>query len=136
MTFALAHPYFRPPFKHEFGMIVDQDHHRMLDVRGWGYLTGTGALNLPHDQAAAIQDQIGTNVAALLTQHWAETNEITPEAKAFLDAALIQMQADRVTRAARAVIRSARYASTAQDLVLRDLLLELAREIGEPLHTA
>ncbi len=70
ISFLLAKPYWRPPFKHDSGMIVDRDHHRMLDVRGWGHLTGGGAHALNDDKAAAIQDQIGESVAALINLHW------------------------------------------------------------------
>lgn len=74
-NFTLAKPYFKPPFKHDFGMIVDKDHHRMLDVRGWGYLTGGGALNLPQEKAADIQDQIGESVAKLLSENWEKKDQ-------------------------------------------------------------
>lgn len=29
-----------------------------IDIRGWGYLTGTGGLNLPDEQAQKIQDDL------------------------------------------------------------------------------
>lgn len=32
------------------------DGHPILLLRGWGYLTGCGALNLPEEKAAKIQD--------------------------------------------------------------------------------
>lgn len=37
-----------------------------LVVRGWGYLTGVGGLNLPHDEAARIQDDFARWVAGRL----------------------------------------------------------------------
>jgi hypothetical protein len=70
--FTLARPYFKPPFRHDCGMIWDSGPGagRIMDIRGWGHLTGTGACNLPADKAAAIQEQIGESVAALLNLHW------------------------------------------------------------------
>jgi len=37
---------------------------RICDVRGWGHLTGAGALNLPEEKAAAIQDANGRLITA------------------------------------------------------------------------
>jgi hypothetical protein len=70
LSFATARKYWHPPFKHDSGMIVDKDFHRILDVRGWGHLTGHGAHRLPEVVAADIQDAIGESVAVLLTDHW------------------------------------------------------------------
>ena len=36
-------------------------------VRGWGHLTGTGGLNLPPDQAAAIQNAFGEYIVKTLS---------------------------------------------------------------------
>lgn len=36
---------------------------KIADVRGWGYLTGTGALNLPVDEATAIHEANGRLIA-------------------------------------------------------------------------
>lgn len=38
-----------------------------LAIRGWGYLTGIGGLNLPEDTAASIQDQFAMWVANKIT---------------------------------------------------------------------
>jgi len=63
------HP-FKPPFKYlNFGtQIVDSNDQRMLDVRGWGYLTGKGcaALGLSDERAEQLQDAIGELVAKTL----------------------------------------------------------------------
>jgi len=40
----------------------------VIDVRGWGWLTGAGALNIPADKAAQIQDQFGDWIAETLTK--------------------------------------------------------------------
>jgi len=37
---------------------------RICDVRGWGHLTGVGALNLPEKTAAEIQDANGRLITA------------------------------------------------------------------------
>ena len=60
---------WKPPFRYErFGtQIVDSRDNRIVDVRGWGYLTGKGGgLGMSEDQAEKIQDRIGEQVAAAL----------------------------------------------------------------------
>jgi hypothetical protein len=49
----------------------------VLDVRGWGYLTGKGhgALGLSVEQAKAEQDAFGELVADLLNKHFGITGE-------------------------------------------------------------
>ncbi len=39
-----------------------------IDIRGWGHLTGCGALNLPSDVAAKIQDDFGKFIVEKLTK--------------------------------------------------------------------
>lgn len=43
-------------FKHEKGQILDKSGLPVILIRGWGNLTGTGAHNLPTEEAANIQD--------------------------------------------------------------------------------
>ena len=61
---------WKPPFRYErFGtQIVDSRDNRIVDVRGWGYLTGFGFAEhgMSEDQAEKIQDRIGEQVAAAL----------------------------------------------------------------------
>lgn len=61
---------FLPPFvyEEEGACISDADGKRIVDVRGWGYLTGGGgcALNLHPDKAKAIQDRIGAFLVAAM----------------------------------------------------------------------
>lgn len=61
-----------PPFKYdEFGnWITDSREHRILDMRGWGFLTGGGhgALGMHEDDASAVQDRIGKRVCELLNK--------------------------------------------------------------------
>lgn len=62
---------WQPPFCYNMDgqWIEDSKGQRMLDMRGWGYLTGKGseALGMDEDAAAKIQDDIGKHVAELLT---------------------------------------------------------------------
>lgn len=61
---------WKPPFVYnrDGQWIEDVEGNRMLDMRGWGYLTGKGsqALGLGEDEAAKIQDTIGAHVTGLL----------------------------------------------------------------------
>jgi hypothetical protein len=62
--------HWHAPFRYEpeATMIVDRKGNRILDVRGWGYLTGTGAaaLNMSDQLAEPIQDAIGYGIADFL----------------------------------------------------------------------
>lgn len=60
---------FIPPFKYEsLGQdIWDDAGHLIANIRSWGYLTGMGALGLPEEKAAEIQDHFGRWIAAALT---------------------------------------------------------------------
>lgn len=40
-----------------------------LVVRGWGYLTGVGGLNLPDEEAAKIQDEFSDWIYEILKAH-------------------------------------------------------------------
>jgi hypothetical protein len=67
---ALFYPY-TPPFRYErLGpAIFDDKGHKVCDMRGWGFLTGTGGgLGLDEDEAAKIQDAMGQKIADLLNQ--------------------------------------------------------------------
>lgn len=70
-----------PPFKYnsEGQWIEDAAGNRMLDMRGWGFLTGKGsqALGMDEDKAAALQDRVGTRVAVLLNADVAESTTHT-----------------------------------------------------------
>ena len=68
--FPLARPYWKPPFSFTCGMINDSEGSRIVDIRGWGHLTGTGAHHLPSEQAEKVQDQLGEHLAELLTKYW------------------------------------------------------------------
>ena len=62
--------------------IEDSKGQRMLDMRGWGYLTGKGseALGMDEDAAAKIQDDIGKRTAELLNADVkAHNREIQPQ---------------------------------------------------------
>ena len=48
-----------------FPIIVwSEDTMRICDIRGWGHLTGIGALALPEEEASAIQDANARLIAA------------------------------------------------------------------------
>lgn len=70
--FTQAGPYFQPPFRYSIGAIwgSGEGAEKLLDIRGWGHLTGGGAHNLPAEQAAKIQDEIGEHLAQLLNASW------------------------------------------------------------------
>lgn len=61
-----------PPFRYddEGQWIEDSKGKRLLDMRGWGFLTGAGeaALGLSSEVAAQIQDGIGERVTDLLNE--------------------------------------------------------------------
>lgn len=79
---------WQPPFRYNMDgqWIEDSKGQRMLDMRGWGYLTGEGseALGMDEDAAAKIQDKIGRRTAELLNAdvnaHNAGTEPLPPEA--------------------------------------------------------
>jgi hypothetical protein len=62
--------YWKTPFRHECGMIWDANGDRILDVRGWGHLTGSGAHGLTCDVAAKVQDEMAKFVAKVVTENW------------------------------------------------------------------
>lgn len=45
------------PFRVVGGVIQDSTGKNLLLVRGWGHLVGLGALHLPEEEAARIQDE-------------------------------------------------------------------------------
>ena len=57
-----------PPFHFDTVAVFDSKGHRVCDMRGWGFLTGGGACNLPEDEAAKIQDAMGEKIAALMNK--------------------------------------------------------------------
>jgi hypothetical protein len=58
-------PYFYKPHGGMGYSIWSADgQHKIADIRGWGWLTGTGGLNLPEAEAVAIQDATGYLLAA------------------------------------------------------------------------
>ena len=61
--------YYKPPFTYEsYSQRVLCADGMALDVRGWGRLTGGGALALPADKAMKIQDDFGRWVAETLNK--------------------------------------------------------------------
>lgn len=59
------------PLKHEDGYILiqkDDKWYKIMLIRGWGYLIGTGGLNLSADKAAKIQDDFGNWIVETLSK--------------------------------------------------------------------
>ena len=66
-----------PPFLYNRAgqWIEDIRGRRILDMRGWGFLTGRGGgLAMDEDEAAKIQDTIGEHVAVLMNRDATEHN--------------------------------------------------------------
>lgn len=63
-------PPWQAPFRYNDAgqWIEDAKGERLLDVRGWGHLTGKGstALGLDDQTAARLQDNLGRRVAELM----------------------------------------------------------------------
>ena len=57
-----------PPFSYNYEgqWIEDSQGQRLMDVRGWGLLTGKGSLGMMEETAARIQDAIGLRVTGLM----------------------------------------------------------------------
>lgn len=64
--------YWKPPFRYnpEASAVYDAKGNMVLDVRGWGFLTGRGSMALPQDKAMQIQDQLGIFLANVATLNW------------------------------------------------------------------
>lgn len=64
--------YWTPPFSYvpEGTMIIDANGARIIDVRGWGHLTGKGSHGITETLAGEIQDEIGKDLATLLNANW------------------------------------------------------------------
>ena len=66
------HPFdpFHPPFHYESDgqTIRDANGQWLLDMRGWGYLTGggSGGLHIPTEEAARIQDRVARHLVQAL----------------------------------------------------------------------
>ena len=67
----------RRPFLYEprGQWITDSDHNRVLDIRGWGFLTGSGKVGMSLEEGAEAQDAIGEHVTELLNKHWGEGDD-------------------------------------------------------------
>lgn len=68
----LAQRHWKAPFRYdaEGAMIWDASGEQALDVRGWGRLTGKGALGLSGAEALRIQDDFGESVVRILNASW------------------------------------------------------------------
>jgi hypothetical protein len=67
----------------------DRAPHKILDVRGWGHLTGAGACNLEADDAENIQNMIAKAVCDVWnTRNTAEIERLEAEKKRLVNAIL------------------------------------------------
>ena len=68
----LAKRHWEAPFRYDAGgaMIWDAQGERALDVRGWGMLTGKGALGLSPTLAEEITADFGESVVRILNAAW------------------------------------------------------------------
>ena len=63
-----AAKYFPGPYRFSIGSVWSSDGHKILDIRGWGRLTG-GAMPdrlKDHEVAGSVQDAIGEWIAHVL----------------------------------------------------------------------
>ena len=62
---------YQKPFRADLdcGFIWDKNEMHSLDVRGWGFLIGGGALGLDDDTAAKIQDAFHQHVVDALNAY-------------------------------------------------------------------
>ena len=68
-------PFVRPFTYDEDGIfILDANGNKVIDIRGWGYLTGkgSGALGWGDEKAIEVQDAIGKRIVTLMNE---DTNE-------------------------------------------------------------
>ena len=56
----------RHTFHYEDGKVFDENGKPLLRLRGWGYLTGSGGLNLSPNEAIQIQDDFGNYITQRL----------------------------------------------------------------------
>jgi len=61
---------FKPPFRYDPDgqCIFDHNGNMIVDVRGWGFLTGKGAMAYDKEKAINIQDRIGRHIAHIMTE--------------------------------------------------------------------
>lgn len=73
--------YWTPPFDYdpEGSRIIDAKGEMVADVRGWGYLTGKGALGLSDERAEDIQDQLGGFIAEAMNMRWPDAEPRAPK---------------------------------------------------------
>lgn len=64
---------WKPPFYYDDqgSMICDSEDHMIIDIRGWGFLTGRGyaARGLRDEVAEGIQNRLGDFLTKLLNEH-------------------------------------------------------------------
>ncbi len=60
---------FKPPFRYcnVGNCIYDNNNELIVDIRGWGYLTGKGSLGYTAQLAVSVQDKIGERIARFMS---------------------------------------------------------------------
>lgn len=58
------------PWKYvpEAGFVIDSKSRKVLDIRGWGHLTGGGGLDMSYEEARAAQNELGEYLVALVNK--------------------------------------------------------------------
>lgn len=59
-------PKFENEYVYEHG-VIRLNGSELILIRGWGYLTGGGGLNLPYNEAVAIQEDLAAYIIEKLT---------------------------------------------------------------------
>lgn len=59
-------------FHHDKGYIKANNGNEVILIRGWGGLTGSGGMNLPHEEAANIQDTFAEYIVSKLNMKYSE----------------------------------------------------------------
>ena len=61
---------FKPPFKYDPDdqCIFDSAGNMIVDMRGWGFLTGKGAMAYDSEKAMKIQDKIGERITHIINK--------------------------------------------------------------------
>jgi hypothetical protein len=68
----LPSKYWEAPFRYDVNgsCILDKKGAMIVDIRGYGYLTGKGSLGLSDRHACYVQDQLGEAIARLVNAAW------------------------------------------------------------------
>ena len=70
---SIYHPW-KPPFNYnpDGQWIEDRNGERIVDIRGWGFLTGKGSLAMDENKAAKIQDDLGKHLTEMMNRDYTQ----------------------------------------------------------------